>query len=175
MMRRWLTSIVLAALLVVGVVFALAGCGNQKRTIPTKQAQSFLQQLDNIGSQFDNGACTGAGAKVLALQSQVRDLPSSVDAEVKRNLEDGVARLRTLVARQCQRPTPTNTTPTNTVPTTTVPTTTVPPPTTTVPTTPNTVPTTPTTPGTTPTTPPPTTTPGGGGGVTVPGTIGGTG
>lgn len=172
MMRRWLTSIVLAALLVAGVVFALAGCGSQKRTIPTKQAQSFLQQLDNIGSQVDNGACTGASAKVRALQAQVGDLPSSVDSEVKRNLQEGVARLGTLVSRDCQRPTPTNTTPTTTVPPTTVPTTTV--PTTTVPTTPtNTVPTTPTTPNTTPTTPPPTTTPGGGGGVTVPGTIGG--
>jgi hypothetical protein len=170
-MRRWLTSIVLGALLVAGIAVALAGCGSQKRTIPTKQAQSFLQQLDNIGSQFDNGACTGAGAKVDALEAQVRRLPSSVDSEVKRNLEDGVQRLASLVSRQCQRPTPTNTTPTNTVPTTTVPTTTV--PTTTVPTTPNTTPTTPTTPSTTPTTPPTNT--GGGGGVTVPSTIGGTG
>jgi TolA-binding protein len=173
-MRRWLTSIVLATVLVAGVAFAVAGCGSQKRTIPTKQAQSFLQQLDNISSQFDNAACTGAGAKVAALEAQVRRLPSSVDSQVKRNLEEGVARLGTLVSSQCQRPTPTNTTPTNTVPTTTVPTTTVPTntaPTTTTPTTPN---TTPTTPNTTPTTPG-TTPGGGGGGVTVPSTIGGTG
>jgi hypothetical protein len=171
-MRRWLTSIVLGALLLAGIAVVLAGCGSQKRTIPTKTAQSFLQQLDKIGSQFDNGACTGAGAKVAALEVQVRDLPSSVDSKVKRNLENGVARLATLVQQQCQRPTPTNTTPTTTVPTTTVPTTTV--PTTTVPTTPtNTTPTTPTTPSTTPTTP---STTGGGGGVTVPSnTIGGTG
>jgi hypothetical protein len=172
-MRRWRTSIVLASLLVAGIVFALAGCGSHKRTIPTREAQSFLKQLDTIGSQFDNGACTGAGAKVDALRSQVHDLPRSVDSEVKRNLEDGVSRLGRLVSHQCQRPTPTNTTPTNTVPTTTVPTNTVPPPTNTAPTAPNTVPTTPTTPNTTPTNPP--TTPGGGGGVTVPGTIGGTG
>ena len=170
-MRRWLTSIVLTAVLVTAVAVAVAGCGGQKRTIPTRTAQSFLRQLDAISSQVDNGACTGAGAKARALESQARDLPSSVDSEVKRNLEDGVRRLETLVSRQCQRPTPTNTTPTTTVPTTTVPTTTV--PTTTVPT--NTVPTntvpTNTTPS--PTTP---TTPGGGGGVTVPGsTIGGTG
>jgi hypothetical protein len=170
-MRRWLTSIVLTAVLVTAVVVAVAGCGGQKRTIPTRTAQSFLRQLDAIGSQVDNGACTGAGAKARALETQARGLPSSVDSEVKRNLEDGARRLETLVSQQCQRPTPTNTTPTNTVPTTTVPTTTV--PTTTVPT--NTAPT-----NTVPTntTPPPTTptTPGGGGGVTVPGsTIGGTG
>jgi hypothetical protein len=170
-MRHWLTSIVLSAVLVTAVAMAVAGCGGQKRTIATRTAQSFLTQLDAISSQVDNGACTGAGAKARALETQARDLPSSVDSEVKRNLEDGVRRLETLVSQQCQRPTPTNTTPTNTVPTTTVPTNTV--PTTTVPT--NTVPT-----NTVPTntTPPPTTptTPGGGGGVTVPGsTIGGTG
>src|SRR5437764_801628 len=82
------------------------------------------------GEQVDNGSCTGASAKVAALASQVRQLPSSVDSEVKRNLQAGVARLGRLV-QSCQRQTPTNTTPTTTVPTTTVPTTTV--PTTTVP------------------------------------------
>jgi hypothetical protein len=171
-MRGWLTSIVLAIVLVVALAVAVAGCGGQKRTIPTRKAQSFLQQLDNIGSQFDNGACTGAGDKVRALAAQARALPGSVDATVKRNLEAGIARLNTLVAQDCQRPTPTNTAPTTpTAPTTTtntIPTT----PSNTVPTTPTAPTTTPTAPTTTPTTPPPTTT-GGGGGVTVPGTIGG--
>ena len=67
MMRRWLTSMVLAAVLVAAVAVAVAGCGSQKRTIPTHTAQSFLQQLDKIGEQFDNGSCTGASAKVAAL------------------------------------------------------------------------------------------------------------
>jgi len=173
MMRGWVRSIVLAVLLVIVLVLALAGCGSQKRTIPTAKAQSFLQQLDNISSQVDNGACVGAEAKARALESQVRALPSSVDSEVKRNLIAGVVRLEKLVSQQCQRPTPTNTTPTTptvTTTPTTVPTT----PTNTVPTTPTTPTTTPTTPTTTPTTPPPSNTvPGGGGGVTVPGTIGG--
>lgn len=172
MLRRWSTSIVLGVALVAALVVLLAGCGGQKRTIPTAKAQSYLQQLDKIGEQFDNGSCTGASAKARALETQVRSLPSSVDATVRRNLIAGVARLESLVSQQCQRPTPTNTTPTTpTVPTTptTVPTV----PTNTVPTTTTPPPTTPTTPNTTPTTPPPTTTPGGGGGVTVPGTVGG--
>jgi hypothetical protein len=171
-MRRWLTSIALTCVILVAAAFAIAGCGSQKRTIPTKEGQSFLRQLDNISSQVDNGACTGAEDKVNSLENQVSALPSSVDAEVKRNLQDGVQRLAVLVRKDCQRPTPTNTTPTTvpTVPTT--PTNTTP----TTPTTPNTVPTTPTTTPTSPTTTPttPSTTPGGGGGgVTVPGTIGG--
>jgi cell division protein FtsN len=174
-MTRWLTSIVLTCVILAAAGFAIAGCGSQKRTIPTKQGQSFLRQLDNISSQVDNGACTGAQDKVNALENQVSGLPSSVDPEVKRNLVAGVQRLAVLVRSDCKRATPTNTTPT-TVPT--VPTT----PSTTIPTTPttpsNTVPTTPTTTPTTPSTTPttPSTTPGGGGGVTVPGagTVGGT-
>jgi hypothetical protein len=156
----------LTAVAVVALALVLSSCGGgHKRTIPTKDAQAFLQQLDKIQSQFDNGACVGASAKVSALASQVRQLPSSVDSEVKQNLISGVARLQTLVSRQCQRPTPTNTATTPTI-TQTVPTVTqtVPTQTQTVPTPTQTVPTT--------TTPPPTgtTPPGGGGGVTVPGT-----
>jgi hypothetical protein len=176
MMRRWVTSIVLTGVILVAVAVAVAGCGSQKRTIPTKDAQSFLNQLDKIGEQFDNGSCTGAGAKVATLSVQIRQLPSSVDPEVKSNLQAGAARLGRLVSSQCQRPTPTNTTPTNTVPTVpTAPTNTTPtntvPTTPSVPTTPNTTPTSPGGGTTVPTTPGGTTGPGGGGGgVTVPGT-----
>jgi hypothetical protein len=174
-MRRWTTSIVLATVICVAVSLAVAGCGSQKRTIGTKQGQSFLAQLDKIGEQFDNGSCSGAQDKVSSLENQVSGLSRSVDSEVKRNLVDGVQRLGTLVNRDCKRATPTNTTPTTvpSVPTTptTVPTTPTQTNPTTVPTTPTTTPTTPnTTPSTTPTTP------GSGGGVTVPsgGTGGGT-
>jgi hypothetical protein len=152
----------LTTVAVIALALVLSSCGGgNKRTIPTKDAQSFLQQLDKIQSQFDNGACVGAGAKVSALASQVRQLPSSVDSEVKKNLIAGVARLQVLVSRQCQRATPTNTTPTitQTVPTITQ----------TVPTQTQTVPApTQTTPA--PTTPVPTSTTPPGGGVTVPGT-----
>jgi hypothetical protein len=165
-MRRWLTSIVLTAVIAVAVGIALAGCGSQKRTIPTKTGQSFLRQLDNIQSQYDNGSCSGTRAKVAVLEAQARQLPNSVDSKVKQNLIDGIARLRTLVAA-CKPATPTNTTPT-TVPTVPTVTQTVPTVTNTVPTTPTTPNTVPTTPNTTPNTTP--TTPGGGGGVSVPGT-----
>jgi hypothetical protein len=151
----------LTTVAVIAFALVLSSCGGgHKRTIPTKDAQSFLTQLDKIQSQFDNNACVGASAKVAALETQVRSLPSSVDPTVKRNLEAGVARLQDLIRRDCQRP-QTNTTPTitQTVPTVTQ---TVPTPTQTVPTPTQTTPT-PTTPVPTSTTPP-------GGGVTVPGT-----
>jgi len=167
-MRRAL--VICAALALAIGALAVAGCGGQKRTIPTRTAESFLRQLDNIASQVDAKACSGAHAKVAALLAQARQLPSSVDPTVRRNVVAGIARLDTLVARDCQKPPPqTNTNTAPTVPTQTVPTTT---PTNTLPTTTPTQtapPPTSTTPPPTSTTPPPTT---GGGGVTVPGTTG---
>jgi hypothetical protein len=158
-----------ASLIALAVALAVAGCGGQKRTIPTSRAESMLTQLDTIGTEFDKGACSTARDRVVSLEARARALPSSVDPEVKRNLVSGLRRLQSLVVSDCSRPTPTNptTTPTNTAPTTTTPTQTLP----TTPT--QTTPTTPTTPTqTTPTTP---TTTGGGGGVTVPGTTGASG
>ena len=148
-----------AAVISLALALAVGGCGGHKRTIPHARGESFLTQLDKIGSQFDNGACRGAHAKVQSLEAQATALPSSVDPEVKRNLVDGIDRLNRLVARDCRRPTRTNTTttPTVTTPTetTTTPTVTIPAPTTTAP-------------APTSTTPAPTTTSPSGGGVTVP-------
>ncbi|HEX8855966.1 MAG TPA: hypothetical protein VF752_10230 [Thermoleophilaceae bacterium] len=138
---------------------AFAGCGgdgvdNAKHGIPQSDAQAILTQLDQIGSQFDNKACNGASAKVRELQTRVDGLPRSVDADLRRELVNGVRHLDQLVADQCQRPEPTQTetttTPSETTPpptTETTPTETQPPPTQTEPP-PTTTTPTPTTPGT---------------------------
>ena len=69
-MRR--APVICAALVLAFGALAIAGCGGQKRTIPTKTAESFLRQLDNISSQVDAKACSGAHAKVAALLAQAR-------------------------------------------------------------------------------------------------------
>jgi hypothetical protein len=138
---------------------------------------ALLQRAD---SQASAGICVGAQAKVQEAEGVLATLPKSVDSKVRRELTNGMERLRTLIADQCQRPqpsttnttptdtTPTDTTPTDTTPTDTTPTDTTPTDTTPTDTTPtDTTPTvtTPTTPGTTPTTTgtTPTTTTGTGG------------
>jgi hypothetical protein len=130
---------------------------------------ALLQRAD---SQASAGICGGAQAKVQEAEGVLATLPKSVDPKLRRELANGMERLRTLIANQCQRPqpsttdttptdttptdtTPTDTTPTDTTPTDTTPTDTTPTDTTPTDTTPtDTTPTdtTPTTTGTTPTT-----------------------
>jgi hypothetical protein len=150
-----------ALALCAGALIALPGCGSSKdqgSPIPRKQADQMVTLLGQADQQSSSGICSGADAKVRQAQGVLDGLPSSVDPDVRRGLADGLARLRTLIAQQCQRPqptqtqtTPTETTPTQTTTTETTPTETTPTDTTTTPTT-----TTPTT--TTPTTTTPTTT-----------------
>jgi hypothetical protein len=117
------------ALACIGLVLALAlaGCGSkQEKTIPAGDADSLLAGLDRATSQFDNGACNGAEAKVVDLQNAAAKLPASVDPEVKNNIEAGLSRLRALVTRDCQKPetTTTSSTSSSTTPTTSTTTTT---------------------------------------------------
>jgi hypothetical protein len=140
---------------------------------------ALLQQADSQGSA---GTCAGAQAKVREAEGVVATLPKSVDPKLRSELANGMERLRTLIADQCQRPqpstttttptettttqttttpttttptTPTDTTPTDTTPTQTTQTTTTPTDTTPTDTTPSTTTTTPTTTTGTGGTPPP--------------------
>ena len=152
----------------------LPGCGSSSKDdgapIPTAQANQMVQLLSQADSQASAGICNGADAKVRQAQGVLDSLPHSVDPDVRKGLAEGYARLRALIAGQCQRPqqTKTQTTPTESTPTVTTqtettqtdtgnPTT----PSTTTPTTTTPTTTTPTT--TTPTTTTPTTTTGNGG------------
>jgi hypothetical protein len=101
---------VLACIGVVAVL-AVAGCGGQKQghTIEPGDAQSLIAGLDRVGQQFDSGACNGAQAKVRDLENAAAQLPSTVDPEVKNNIEAGLRRLEGLVSRDCKRPQTTTT------------------------------------------------------------------
>ncbi|MFL5841439.1 MAG: hypothetical protein ACJ77Z_13405 [Thermoleophilaceae bacterium] len=148
-----------ALALCAGALLALPGCGSSKdegSPIPRQQANQIIALLEQADQQASTGICRGADAKVRQAQGVLDSLPRSVDPDVRRGLADGLARLRSLISQQCQRPqqtqtqtTPTETTPTETTQTETTPTETTPTETSTTPTT-----TTPTT--TTPTTTTPT-------------------
>jgi hypothetical protein len=159
------------------VLLALAGCGSSGSSgspIPATQAERMIALLQKADSQASAGTCEGAQAKVRETQGILATLPKSVDADLRRELANGMDRLLTLIADQCQRPqpstttttptettttptttTPTDTTPTDTTPTDTTPTDTTPTDTTPTDTTPSTTTTTPTTTTGTGGTPPP--------------------
>jgi hypothetical protein len=150
--------------LLCGVLAALAvGCGDRSNLIPQSRADDLTQQLADIKAAVDQGECDGLSGKVKAFHDEATNLSSSVDAGLRKRINEGVAALQDTAVEDCETnatagqtqttettpdTTTTETTPTET--TTTTETTTVPPETT--PTDTTTTPVTPTT--TTETTPP---------------------
>src|SRR4051794_38263733 len=150
---RALTALALVASL------AVAGCGGDKKTIPSDDAASLIRALRQVRALAgDEQNCPQLPAAVQLVQSRVSHFPSSVDKNTRDSLVNGVNNLIDNVNSECRnaQTTPTTTTPTTTTETTPTQTT----PTQTTPT--QTTPTTPT--QTTPTQTTPTqTTPGNGG------------
>jgi hypothetical protein len=138
---------------------ALVACGggSNDKLIPSVPSSRIQNDLDALRSALGQHDCAAADQALTKLKQDVANLPSSVDARLRRRLRVGTARLSVRVPIDCAQQTTTtqtNTTPTTdttTTPTTdTTQTTTTPPPTTTT-----------TPPPTTTTTPPPTDTTGG--------------
>lgn len=168
----------------------LTACGSGSGTIPVAQANTLRNGLMTASNDINSGQCIGANRVIQTVQTQVAELPGTVDPTLVTDLSRAASTVLSLAKAQCGTNVPTGsdttstttkttppprttststaTTPTTTTPTTTSPTTTTPSTTTTSPTTP----TTPSTPATTTTTPGTGTT-GSNGGATLPGAGGG--
>ena len=157
-------SVRLPLAFVLGVATAVlvaCGGGSSDKLIPASSADQINNDLAALRQAIDQHQCQAAQAKLSQVTQGIENLPTSVDARLRRRLNAGVLKLSARVPVDCVQTT-TETTPTTTE---TTPTTTETTPTTTE-TTPTTTETTPTT-----TTPPDTTTTDGGsgsGGVTAP-------
>jgi hypothetical protein len=143
------------AILALVASLAVAGCGSDNESqgdLPPDDAATLLGQLEEVEANLDVGSCFVAADEADNLIADIQDLPSSVDGDLRRALENGAEQLRVLLEDpdQCERPTTTSETTTeetttegtSTEETTTKETTTEPTTTTTTPTQ-----TTPTTPG----------------------------
>jgi hypothetical protein len=156
--------------IVLAVVLAAAsagviGCGNSgpDPSIPPENARILLSKIAEIKANVDVGSCLVAAEKTDDLLSDVADLPSSVNSDVKQALDSGANNLKLQLTdpSKCQGRTETTTPQTTTsTPTTTQQTTTQRTPSTTT-----TRTQTQTTPTQTQTTPNTTTTPGASGGI----------
>ena len=157
-----LTLSIHAVTLGFALAHALVSCGgrDEKGLLPGTTADQIVANLQQVQQDAANGDCDSAAAAAAEVQSEIDNLGSEVNAQLRQRLADGAARLQDTVANTCETASiPTTTSTTTTEPTTTEKTTTKSTTTTTEPTTTST--TTTTTPTTT--TPPTGGTPGGGG------------
>jgi hypothetical protein len=159
---------ILLALFLAAAAGAVLGCGGGNGpapSIPAANAATLRSKISEINANIQNGSCIVAGEKTDDLIADIHELPSSVDDQVVRALENGANNLKLLTANpdQCQGNAQTTTSTPSTTASTTQSTTTTRtrPTTTTTPTTPTQ--TQPTTTTQTQTTPTPTT--GGSGGI----------
>jgi len=111
-----------AVALCCGAFVLLPGCGggNSGTKIPRDPADRMVALIQKADSQSAAGTCAGATAKVREAEGVLSsDVPSTIDKDLRQGLEDGLARMRSLIAQECQRPTQTQTqtTDTNTTPT----------------------------------------------------------
>ena len=149
--------------LLCGALVALPGCGSDKKgtPIPADQANRMIKAIQAADQYSADGRCSRAHTKVRDAKFLLGQVPNSVNADVRKGLEDGLTHMDELISSECKPPKSTNTqtTPSQTVttqtqtttqttstPTTTTPTTTTPTSTTLTTTTPTT--TTPTNTGT---------------------------
>jgi hypothetical protein len=145
------------AVIALAASLAAAGCGGDNENegdLPPDDAAALLGQLEEVQANLAVGSCFVAADEADSLIAEIQDLPSEVDGDLRRALENGAEQLMVLLEDpdQCERPTTTSETTTEETTTeettteedtTTRETTTEPTTTATTPT----APTTPTTPG----------------------------
>ena len=100
-MRRPSRTGLAAAALVTLAAGPLAACGSSGDPIPAARAADLEARLDAVKTAVDNGNCSAAEQAVAQAKGAVLNLPSSVDADLRGRLEDGVANLADLVPAQC--------------------------------------------------------------------------
>jgi hypothetical protein len=108
---------IIAALALAGASVFAAGCGDSgpDPSIPQDDSAGLLAKVQEIQANVDNGSCFVAADRTDDLISDVQDLPSSVDPDVQRALENGANQLKILLQDpdQCEART-TTTEPTTT-------------------------------------------------------------
>jgi cell division protein FtsN len=89
--------------LLCGVLAALAaGCGDRSNLIPQTRADSLTKQLADIKASVDQGECDGLSDRVKAFHDDATSLSSSVDARLRKRLNQGVASLQDHASTDCQ-------------------------------------------------------------------------
>jgi hypothetical protein len=114
---------ILLALILAGASAGVVGCGGSSGPDPSLSAQeaaTLTSKIDEIQANVQVGSCLVASSKTDDLISDIQNLPSSVNSNVKSALQNGANQLKLLLAdpNQCQGRTTTSPTTTSTPSTT---------------------------------------------------------
>jgi hypothetical protein len=91
----------LLAALVLGAATAfLVACGDDGR-IPSSDASSLENALDQVSADFDAGKCEAAQQAITKLNGALVNLPDSVDSRLRSRLRSGITHLDERVAATC--------------------------------------------------------------------------
>jgi hypothetical protein len=90
--------------LALGALCAFAVSCGEERTglISASRADSLREDLDAIDEAVRAGRCEAAKGRLASLRKEVQDLPGSVDADLRRELRDGVTRLEEQAPDECE-------------------------------------------------------------------------
>lgn len=99
----------LIAAAAVAAALGVAGCGGDDEpepSLPLEDAQTLLATLGEIQSNVEVGSCVVAREKVDELRTEIDQLSSEVDEDLRREMENGADQLEILVndPDQCERP-----------------------------------------------------------------------
>jgi hypothetical protein len=123
-MPKLLRPILLALVLAAAALVGCGGNGGPDPSIPGEDARTLLGQIEEIQANVDVDSPCVAADRTDNLIADIQELPSSVDSEVRRALDNGANNLKLQLSGECENRTETTTTTETTEPTTTEETTT---------------------------------------------------
>ena len=89
--------------LLVLVVAVLAGCGQSNPDlIPASNAQALAETADKIQAACTDADRSEARAQIRSAERQLDQLPRTVDAKLKQNLQDWIDRIQGRIGDDCQ-------------------------------------------------------------------------
>ena len=90
------------SLLAAAAALGLGACGSTEGGIPRADADTLREELSDVERFVERGDCDEVDGQVRQVRNAVAELPNSVDPALRENLNEGVARLESVVVTDCQ-------------------------------------------------------------------------
>ncbi len=91
------------SLLAAAAALGLGACGGSTEGgVPRSDADTLREELGDVERFVERGDCDEVDGQVLQVRNAVAELPNSVDPELRENFSEGVGRLESVVASDCQ-------------------------------------------------------------------------